>query len=156
MKTLVVVLLAGLLASCATRGTDYRRLPEQYRHIDPATRADTFVFEFIPPFQDPHGYRFEFFEGNRPQAVKTTYSYRGLPQRKTLSAGQSKRIKAALLAFDWNRAVNPKDPDVKILHCDDLEVFVRARIRGIDHEVQIGLSDSDEIKRLINETEVFQ
>ena len=156
MKAFTLVLLITLLVSCATRSTGYKQLPEQFLSIAPSTGAETFVFQISPPFQDPVGFRFEFFGEDLRHAVKTSYSYRGPITRNKLSAERAKRIRAVLLAFDWNQVPDPKYPGVIQMVPDDIGILFRARVGGVYHEAVIGLSESSAIERLLREIGVIE
>ncbi len=156
MRAVIIALLASFLTSCATQPTGYKQLPKEYLQIDPSTGADTFVFGFTPPFKDPHGYRYEFFEWPKPHAIKTVYTYRGLPKQTSLNQEQASRLKAVLMAFDWNQPINPPDPEVQILTCDDLIVTFQARIRRVSHEVSTGISDSKALSHLLTELDEIE
>ena len=156
MKAFTIALFALLLGACATRSVGYKRLPEHYLSIDPAGAAETFVLEICPAFQDPIGFRFEFFEGADPRAVKTSYSYRGHPKRSELSAEHAKEIRAALLAFDWNHVENPEEPEGLRMVPDDIGVLFRARLGGVYHEAVVGLSNSAAIEKLLRDIHVFE
>jgi len=156
MKSLVTIMVAALLASCATHGSGYKRLPEHDTAITKSAAAETFVFEINPAFGDPVGYRFEFSSGVPVTGVKTTYSLRRAPVRTELREEEAARLRSLLLAFDWNHVENAQDPEVISMVPDDIGITFRARLGGIYHEAVVGLSNSNAVERLLRDIEVFK
>ncbi len=140
-----------LLASCATdRG--YRHLPAVNTAVDLSSDlGETFVIELDPAFGEPIGVRYEFNQRNDSRGARTTYSPRHPDRQTFLDAAEVARLRTLLLAFDWNHAVDPQDPNATRLVPDDPIVLFRARTGSVYHEARVGLSNSTALDHLLRE-----
>lgn len=145
-------LLAILLLSACASHRNYSRLPDRDTAIDlTAASVDTFVIELDPANGEPTGVRLEFDQDDPSRSVKTTYAP-GRPARQTfLNAAETARLKAALLAFDWNHAEDPQDPTATRLVRDDTIILFRARVGSVYHEVRVGLANSTALDHLLHQ-----